>query len=311
MKKSLVSKIFANFFYKVIALVLACLFWYIVQGEEILEVNRRIVVEVHPPRGFVVKGGSEIIRHATLRGPRVWIGALGEEDLKADIHISQKAARAHQFRLTRQHIRDLDSKVSLMVHDPTIRVDVDRVASKAVPVREFFKGTPAKDFFVKKITIQPAQVVVVGPQSEVAKVDQIHTEPIDTGELQQSKTFPAVRLAPVSPTLEIKADTVSVTLQVDERMVNKRFSVVRVQTEGGEYQATVNPPHVSVVLQGPPAVLDEVDERKDLRPFVEIHDLGPGKYEREIRVKIPPNTVLVETVPETAVVDISDKKRLN
>ena len=87
MKPRIMNSLLRNFWYKVWALVLACLFWYIVQGEEILEINRRIVVNIKVPEGQLIKGPDTLILDATLRGSRVLLGDLSTRPLEATIRI--------------------------------------------------------------------------------------------------------------------------------------------------------------------------------------------------------------------------------
>jgi YbbR domain-containing protein len=69
----------------------------------------------------------------------------------------------------------------------------------------------------------------------------------------------------------------------------------------------VRPRYVSIVIQGTPGILSFI-KRTDLRAFLDGRDLIPGQHERKIQVKIPPDTVLIETYPENATVEISSKK---
>ncbi len=63
---------------------------------------------------------------------------------------------------------------------------------------------------------------------------------------------------------------------------------------GGEYAANIYPKQVSIVIQGTPGVLSFIS-KADLRAFVDLSDLKPGNHDRSVQVKIPPDTVLIET----------------
>ena len=67
---------------------------------------------------------------------------------------------------------------------------------------------------------------------------------------------------------------------------------------------------VSIVIQGTPGVLSFVN-KEDLRAFVELTNMPPGNHEKEIQVKIPPNTVLIETFPQKGNIHISNRKKVN
>ncbi len=78
MIRKLANFIFHNFFYKLAAIVLAMIVWGIVQGEEVVEFNRRIKVSIQVGDGFAIKGKPYRFVEATLRGPRVLLGEICE-----------------------------------------------------------------------------------------------------------------------------------------------------------------------------------------------------------------------------------------
>jgi YbbR domain-containing protein len=313
MRQRLASSILKNIQYKVAALILACLFWYIVQGEEILEVSRRVDVLIKVPEGYVVKGPD--IRHldATLRGSRVLIGDFPAKALEATINVPRGKTGQYRFRIDKDYFKSWDNRIKLTVHDPYITVFVDEKETKKVPVREFLKGVPADGYIIEKSVIKPSVVTVEGPRSEVDKLEEILTEPIDVDNLSANKSFEARLIAKDSAqsTLSLDVDRVTVNLSVGEKKINKRFGSVPVEVVGSDFLTAVKPRFVSIVIQGTPGVLSFV-KRSDLEAFVEARELEPGKkHMRSIQVKIPPETVLIETFPQTATVEVYNQKRLN
>lgn len=303
--------LFRNFQYKLSAIILACLFWYIVQGEEILEINRRIVVNVRVPDGYMVKGPETRIKDATLRGSRVLLGDFSTRPLEATLRISEGKTGQLRFRIDKEYIKNWDNRIRLTVHDPYLTVVVDEKMSRKVPVREFLKGVPGDGYIIEKSIIKPSHVTVTGLKSEVAKIEEILTEPIDVTDLSATKSFEARLVAKDIPKSGLSVDKVAVSLSVGEKKVNKRFGSVPVEVVGSEFLTAVKPRYVSIVIQGTPGVLSFV-KRSDLEAFVEARELEPGKkHTRTVQVKIPPETVLIETFPQQATVEIYNQKRLN
>src|SRR3954469_4710398 len=132
----LFSGVFRNIQYKLSAVILACLFWYIVQGEEILEINRRIVVNIRVPDGYMIKGTETRIKDATLRGSRVLLGDFPDKPLAAMLRIPEGKTGQLRYRIDKEYIKNWDNRIKLTVHDPYISVFVDEQMSKKVPVRE-------------------------------------------------------------------------------------------------------------------------------------------------------------------------------
>jgi YbbR domain-containing protein len=305
------SGLFRNLQYKISALILACLFWYIVQGEEILEINRRIVVNIKVPEGYMIKGPETRIKDATLRGSRVLLGDFSTKPLEATIRIADGKTGQLRYRIDKEYIRNWDNRIKLTVHDPYITVFVDEKLSRTVPVREFLKGVPGDGYIIEKTVIKPSTITVTGLKSEVSKINEILTEPIDVENLQATKSFEAKLMAQDVPKSGLSVDKVSVNLLVGEKKINKRFGSVPVEVVGSEYLTAVKPRFVSIVIQGTPGVLSFI-KRSDLEAFIEARELEPGKkHNRVVQVKIPPSTVLIETFPQSATVEIYNQKRLN
>ncbi len=311
MKSGVLTGFFRNFQYKISAVVLACLFWYIVQGEEILEINRRIAVNIKVPDGYIVKGPEVRFKDATLRGSRVLLADFSTRPLEATLKIQEGKTGQLRFRIDKEYIKSWDNRIKLAVHDPYLTVFVDEKVSKKVPVKEFLKGVPADGYIIEKTVIKPSTVTISGLKSEINRIEEIQTEPIDVSDLQATKSFDARLVAKDIPETGLSTDKVQVSLLVGEKKVNKRFGSVPVEVVGSEYLTAVKPRYVSIVIQGTPGVLSFV-KRSDLEAFVEARELEAGKkHNRPIQVKIPNDTVLIETFPQAATVEIYNQKRLN
>ena len=311
MKPRIIRWAFGNFWYKVWALLLACLFWYIVQGEEILEINRRIVVNIKASDGQLIKGPDTLILDATLRGSRVLLGDFSTRPLEATIKVPEGKTGQIRYRIDREHIKNWDNRIKLTIHEPYITVIVDEKATKKVPVREFLKGVPADGYIIEKSVIKPNMVTITGPKSDLSKIDEVLTTPIDVTNLATSKSFEVKIAAKDLPKVELSSETVIVNLLIGEQKVNKRFNAVPVAVVGNDFLTSVSPQVVAIVIQGTPGVLSFIT-RNDLEAFIDARDLTPShRYNRPIQVKIPPDTVLIETLPQTAAVEVLNHKRLN
>ena len=103
----------------------------------------------------------------------------------------------------------------------------------------------------------------------------------------------------------------TVSLKLGETKINKRFTGIPLEIDGGNYMATPTPRFVTIIIQGTPAVLNFV-ERSELKAFLDARKLPPGEYEREVQIKIPANTVLIEAHPINASLKIYDEsKKIN
>lgn len=305
----LLNYLFRNFFYKISSLLLALLIWGIVQGEEVLELNRRIKVNISVANGYAIKGKPYRYIDATLRGPRVLVGELANQPIEAKIFIPSGETGNLEVPFDKRYIKDWDSRIKLTLRDTYLNVFVDEKITRKVPVREVLRGTLPEGYLIEKVIITPSTVEITGLRSELKEIEEIATEPIDITDLKQSKSIQASLMADELSLEERSADTVKVQIQIGDSKINKRFNHILVEAVGSEYLLKVRPRYVSIVIQGTPGVLSFVT-REDLRAFVEVANLSPGTYERNIQVKIPPDTVLIETFPQKGSVEILNSKRV-
>lgn len=310
MFQRIIQVVTRNFWYKLLSLFLAILIWGLIQGEQVYEVNREIRVTVQVPEGFAIRGEERFNKAATIRGPRVWM-LEAPEHLEADVVIPEGTLGHYRIRLDTGKIRNWNERLQLMIHDPFIEIFVDEAIERTIPVKEVLQGTPAEGYIVKQVRIDPLVTTVQGVRTDVLRIRQVVTEPIDISGLQESKTVEVKLVAPAGVRAEeLGIDSVMVHLEVGDSKINKRFGNIPVEIIGGDYTATVRPNQVSIMVQGTPGVLNFVTP-EDFRAFIEIQSMEPGRYELDIRVKIPSDTVMIETFPEKAIVHILDQKRDN
>jgi len=304
------SSMLTNFHYKLAALVIATIVWILVQGEEILEINRRVVVNIKPAPGYMVKGPATRIKDITIRGPRVLLGDVGTKPIEITISPPDGRTGAMRLPISRDLFPNWDNRVQLRIHEPQyVSVIVDQQLTKKVPVKEFLQGAPAEGTIIEKTEIVPATVTIRGLKEEVSKVKEVLTEPIDIAGLGQSKAYEA-RLAiqgfELADDIPAKA---TVNLLVGDKKINKKFTGIGLEIVGSDYSASVKPTSVSMVIQGTPAVLNFL-KKGDLRAFIEARDLPPGRHEKHVQAKIPANTVLIETIPENVNVEVYNQRKM-
>lgn len=305
MKGSLLNLLLNNFWYKVLSLFLAIIVWGIIQGEQILELNREIIVNLRVPEGYMIRGDSSRAIAATLKGPRVMMLEV-PKTLEADIGIPALNGKRHRVRIDNEDIKNINSRLNITIHNPYFYVFVDEKATRTVPIRYIPHGAPAEGYFVKKFVLNPRHVKLTGLKSDLVKIRDVVTEPVDINGLQQNQTY-EVNLIPPAGILafNMSASNTVVTLQIGDSFVNQRFGSIPIEVVGSDFPSKIRPKFASIVIQGTPGILKFV-KKDELKAFIEVRDLKPGRYEKEIQVKIPTDTVLIESFPKKGTVIIEE-----
>jgi YbbR domain-containing protein len=305
-KQFLRRYILHNLPYKITALLLAGIFWYIVQGEEILEINRKIHVHLEVPENLLIKGNKIRIKDATISGPRLLLAQTSTFPLEATVRIPSNKTGKLRIRLDKEYIKNWNSKLKLVIHDAYIQVVVDEKQTRILAIKEQLQGVPGDGFIIEKAAIEPDKVIITGMKEDIARLNKIVTEPIDVAGIHKSTSFEVpLNTTGIAPA-QLSVEKVKVDLQVGEKKVNRQFANIPIDIEEKVLPSRVRPAAVSIIVQGTPGVLNAIKDA-DLSAFISVRELLPGRYEKKVQVKIPPDTVLIETSPTTVEVTIGKK----
>jgi len=301
--------IFKNFWYKVTAILLATLIWAIVQGEEVMELERQVSVRVLVPEAKVIRGDNVVYLDATVRGPRILLGNMNQkQNIQAVLRIPEAASGDVRYRISRENIPGWDDRISIQFHEPaSVSLFVDEKATAELPIREVLQGAPNDGFTVEKVTVTPEVVSVTGLKSELKKVKELLTEPIDVTGLAQSKTIEIPLQVQAFSNAELSVPSISVALQIGEAKKNRRFENIPVSVVGGAVAPLPRLKPVSIEIQSTPSILNSVSEA-DLAAFVDVSGLEPGKFDKDVQVKIPSDTVLIEVNPKAVQIQVLPNK---
>ena len=229
--------------------------------------------------------------------------------IEAYVKVPPYSGRSIRIRLVKENIRKWNDRLKIMIHDPYISVYVDKKSTRVVPVKDVLQGTPAQGFFTKKVKLSPRTIQVTGLKSDLLKLREVTTEPIDITGVQKNTKFEASLIPPIGLSRDnLSVEQVSVMLEVEEKHENRRYTSIPIEVLEGSYTHTIRPLYVSIVIQATESVLNFI-KRDDLKAFIDIRERKPGRYEENIKVKIPPDTVLIENSPENAIVTIHNRKK--
>ena len=308
-KPRLLKRLVSNFGYKLTALVLATLVWYIVQGEEVLEVNAKLDVRVDVASGFAVRDAGVMSRDITLRGPRVLVGTLQGKNLQAIIRVPSGKSGNLRYRLDKEFIPGWDNRVRLTIHDPYVNVAVEERLTKKIPVRPVVVGDVAPPLMIDEAKPSPAEIEITGAKSEVSHVTELLTDPIDVNGLKDSKSVTSTLAHTNLPDVELSAREVTVALRVGPKKESKTLSVVPVAIIDTDKVGSVRPAGVTVIVSAPDDVIKHISH-KDIHVTVTAKDLAPGRYNLGVLATSPEGVIIQDISPKTVAVEIYNQKKL-
>jgi hypothetical protein len=162
-----------NLTLKIFSLLLAIVCWYVAGHEELRLVDFTVPVDyVNLPPEFAL--GGEIVDRVSvrLRGTEANMKTVSGSDLVARIDLSQVLLGEQHIPLTPQMIRaPRGAEVARLVPD-LLPLRVEKMVRRTVPIVAEFHGTPPRGFEKVRHSIEPPEVEIEGPSSEVGKVER-------------------------------------------------------------------------------------------------------------------------------------------
>jgi len=210
------SLVFRNFGTKMLALAIACATWWVVSGdrrERISERSYRIPLSiVNIPRGRVVVSPLPDAVDVRVRGPFTPLRQLDPTKLDAVLDLIEAPAGERRYLLAPEDI-NVPANVEVVSISPAeIRVVLDSVAEKQVPILPDLSGRPAAGWALEDASSEPRSARIVGPAGTLAKTAAVRTEPVSIEGRDGSFAVPTT-LAPQAPGVRVRESQI-VTVRV-------------------------------------------------------------------------------------------------
>jgi YbbR domain-containing protein len=188
----------------------------------------------------------------------------------------------------------------------SVTLDVDlELSGKEIPVFVNCDCDAAEGFqVIGQPQPEPERVIVDGPADVLATVQYIYTTPVDASGLESPEVFSAVPLDTQSlpDGVTVEPLIVDVSVRVEQRIVPQTFEEVPIQVLNPPpgMRVVVNPPSVSVVLQGPREVIANL-QQDDIAVVLDASGLDVGAHQVQPQLILPPNVSYSEPLPEVVV----------
>ena len=212
------SALTANLIPKSIAFALVLVLWGFIAGQQRTEMWLTVPLEYRNiPTNMEMVGEWINKVEVGIRGLRGVISGLSQDQVRAHIDLFQGLRGLNFVRLTPDNIRIPVGTEITKINPSAVRIRLEEVKTRFVQVRAQFIGKLVKPLHLGTVLIEPPGVVLQGPESLLAKVREVLTEPIDLSNIKENSKIsvgvdvntPQIRLAPNQPSqvaVEIKIE---------------------------------------------------------------------------------------------------------
>jgi YbbR domain-containing protein len=167
---------------KLLALAIAAVTWFLLTGvrrERISERNYRVPLSiVNVPRGTMVVSPLPDAVDVRVRGALTPLRTLDPARLEAVVDLADATPGEKRYPLEPGDI-NVPSTVEVIGISPgEIRVVLDEIAEKKVPVVASVVGSPADGARMEDVAVDPKNVHAVGPARVISALENLPTQPI-------------------------------------------------------------------------------------------------------------------------------------
>jgi YbbR domain-containing protein len=273
---------------KVLAIALATLLWLTVAGEHVVERSMRVPLEFRNiPVKLEITGDPPVSVDVRLRGSSAVLGRVDPGEIVAVVDLSGGRPGSRLFHLRNDEVRAPFGVDVSQVIPSTVSLELERSATRTVPIKPVVQGDPAAGFVEGRRTAEPATVKVIGPESRVRQLASATTEPVNiAGSRERVRDVVTVGVADAAVRLE-SPTSATVLVEILPAPVERDVTGVPIRWRnlGAGMRARVTPSVAQISVRGRREMLAAL--RPDaIDAFVDLAGLGAGRY--NLRVQVDP-----------------------
>jgi hypothetical protein len=277
---------FRNLGLKAVAVGIATLLWAAVGGEKIVERSLQVPLELqNRPENLEPVGEALSLIDVRVRGTSTALGRLAPGDVMAVLDVATAKLDRNLFHLAPGNVRAPFGVEVSYVGPATVPLVFERLVIKRVPVVAPVEGEPAPGYECGRVTVEPADVEVEGPESAIRDLQQATTEPI-TLKASAVRVRETVAIGIVNSAVRLRVpQNAVVTVDIQPVPTERTISAVpvRMQELRAGQQARSAPPNVSVTVRGDDETLTQLSVGA-IEASVDLTGLGAGRYTLPVRV---------------------------
>jgi YbbR domain-containing protein len=140
------------------------------------------------PRQLELVGEPPSVVDVRVRGSSGTISRVAAAELAAVLDVRDAKAGPRRFNLKTSDVRAPFGVEVVQVAPASVELTFEESGSKTVPVMARTTGDPAPGFVVSRIAVEPPNVTVTGPVSELSGLKEATTDPVTVANAKATVT---------------------------------------------------------------------------------------------------------------------------
>jgi len=246
---------------KILSLCLGVFLWYFVVGEDQVDINISVPIEVlNLPANLVISNQYKTDIEVAVRGPRSIIQELRKANISRPLDLSKAVPGSMTIKNEADSIPFPNGISVLRLQPSNTTLFIDRLIQKNLPIHPVIEGEPLAGFELQAIKLQPETLPVSGPKKILDSQLALKTYVINLDGLAHSTTL-QVQLNLSPEMLNLIGDTlVSVKIAVKEKMLRKTVRGIPVNVRDADIPVKTVPGTVAVEAEIPENLIRDTPE---------------------------------------------------
>jgi YbbR domain-containing protein len=293
---------------KFIAVFLSFFLWVYVLNSEKVKFEKTVTLEYILPEDMVF--ARKPVREVTflIEGPRAFVRTVSEREDRLVLDLNKANTKRQldfQVDINPTQLNLPFGMVVERVLPRKISIKLEKKASKKVPVKLQTVGLLPERLLLQDVGIKPDEVEVFGPRSQISKLKELPTRPVDLENLVGKESLPVEVQLPDDRFSLASMDKLELTYKLRPAGSNLTLTKVPIRFLTHSKQVMTKNSTVTLKLLVPEQVLKN---RSSVSSSVQVWADVPEKARGEVRVPLrtilPPGFHQVEIIPKSIIVDI-------
>lgn len=277
---------------KFVSICLAVLLWSFVGGEDVVEKNVMVPIEViNMPKNLIISNKFKKDIAVTVKGPRSLLLEMEKRVITRQVNLSDATPGTKVIAIENESIEVSRGVEVLRIQPSSIILSLDKLIQKEFSINPVTTGMITPGFVLQNLTLDPDVITFTGPQTVLSRVDVLKTTPININGLFESvqQQIP-LDLEPAIVDL-IGETSVTANIKIVFDTIEKTFENLPVNVVSDGAPVSVIPDKVSVTMKIPKIISKKKMDYKSLFSVTAVEE-GEDSEVSMLKVQIIPGNDL-------------------
>jgi YbbR domain-containing protein len=281
----MLDRLLTNWPLKLLAMALAFAIWVSVTGETRIVQDFSVPLELQLSESKVLSSTLPTTVTVRLRGSQGQMRRLDSVPMVLRVNLRSAPVGEQDVQISSRDLDGVPRGVEVDFIDPDrLSLLLDERLSVELPIEPTFIGQPPEGYAFYGARVQPESVLVEGPRSQLEPLELLRTNPIRLDNRTEPFVVRVTAVPEDSYVRMLDPRSLEVHVDIDASPVERSFEEVPVVVRGGTAGDEVDPAAVSVILSGPPALINSLLP-EHVAAVADVSELQPG-MEHVVQVQV-------------------------